>query len=137
MAVRKKSTGARRRAPARPPDGESQVDAYLARLDKSQRGALATLRRQIHAAVPGAEECISYGMPGIRHDGRMLLWFGAAANHVALYPGGIVAQFAEDLAGFETSKGTIRFTPDRPLPSALVRRIVKACVARHATRRRG
>ena len=64
----------------------------------------------------------------------MLLWFGAAEHHCALYPGAIVADFAEELAGFETRKGTVRFQPERPLPAALVRRIVKAAVARNAAR---
>ena len=112
------------------------IDGYLAAaaLDDAKRAALEKLRAQIHAAAPGAEECISYGLPAMRHGGRMLLWFGAGANHCALYPGAIVGQFTHELARFETSKGTIRFQPGHPLPAALVRRIVEACVARNAAR---
>src|SRR4029077_4220669 len=95
------------------------IDEYLAALDPDQRGALEKLRKTIRAAAPGAEECVSYGMPGFRYGGRPLVWFGAAAKHCAFYPGGVVEKFAKDLKAFETSKGTIRFQPDRPLPAAL------------------
>jgi uncharacterized protein YdhG (YjbR/CyaY superfamily) len=110
------------------------IDGYLAALEADQRAALEKLRAQIHAAAPGCEECISYGLPTMRHGGRVLLHFGAALTHVSLYPGAIVAQFAGELAGFGTSKGTIRFTPDEPLSATLVKRIVKACLARNAVR---
>ena len=110
------------------------IDAYLARVDPDKRAALERLRRSIKAVVPRGEECISYGLPCFRLDGRMLLHFGAAAKHCAFYPGGIVSQFASELSGFETSKGTIRFSPERPLPASLVRRIVKALVERQDAR---
>ena len=110
------------------------VDEYLASLDDDKRGALERLRKTIRAAAPKAEECISYQMPAFRLDGRMLVWFGAGANHCAFYPGGIVQQYAHELRGFETSKGTIRFQPDRPLPAALVRKLVKARIAVNAPR---
>ena len=110
------------------------VDGYLATLDADQRAALEKLRAQIHAAAPGCEECISYGMPAMKHSGRMLLWMGAGTNHCALYPGAIVQEFLDELEAFETSKGTIRFTPERPIPAALLRRLVQACVARNVAR---
>ena len=102
------------------------VDDYLSRLSDDKRVALERLRQQIRAAAPRAEECISYQMPAFRLDGRMLVWYGAGANHCAFYPGGVVGDYQKELAGFETSKGTIRFQPDHPLPAALVRKIVKA-----------
>jgi len=108
------------------------IDEYLARLDDEKRTALEALRRTIRAAAPRAEECISYQLPAFRLDGRVLVWFGAATRHCSFYPGGIVAEFTDDLEGFETSKGTIRFTPDHPLPASLVRRIVKAKMAKNA-----
>lgn len=100
------------------------IDAYLADLPADQRAALNELRRQILAAAPGATECISYGMPGFRLRG-VLVWMGAGKNHCAFYPSGLVETFADQLQGYETSKGTIRFQPDRPLPPALIAAIVK------------
>jgi uncharacterized protein YdhG (YjbR/CyaY superfamily) len=114
------------------------VDDYFAGLSPGQRAALGKLRRAIRAAAPKAEERISYGIPGYRLDGRMLVWFGAGVRHCAFYPGGIVPSFRRELADYDTSKGTIRFSEDDPLPAALVRRIVKAKIAaqrRPATRR--
>ena len=111
------------------------IEQYLAPLPADQRDALQKLRKTIRAAAPGVEECISYGMPGFRYDGRMLVWFGAAAKHCAFYPGGVVQAYAKELSAFETSKGTIRFQPDRPLPAALVRKIVKERIAGNAARR--
>lgn len=110
------------------------VDEYLAALPDDKRAALERLRRQIRAAAPRAEECISYGVPAFRLDGRMLVWLAAAANHCSFFPGGIVGRFEDELEGFSTSKGTIRFRPGKPIPAVLVRKIVKACVARNAVR---
>jgi uncharacterized protein YdhG (YjbR/CyaY superfamily) len=102
------------------------INEYLTRIDRDKRAALQKLRKDIRAAAPRAEECISYQMPGFRLDGRMLVWFGAAASHCSFFPGGIVSEFKKDLAKYDTSKGTIRFDPAHPLPATLVRKIVKA-----------
>ena len=102
------------------------INEYLARIDRDKRAALQKLRKDIRAAAPRAEECISYQMPGFRLDGRMLVWFGAAASHCSFFPGAIVSEFKKDLATYDTSKGTIRFDPAHPLPATLVRKIVKA-----------
>ena len=110
------------------------IDEYLAPLRPDQRAALQKLRKTIRAAAPGVEECISYRLPAFRLHGRMLVWFGAGANHCAFYPGGIVTAFKDDLEGYESSKGTIRFQPDDPLPAALVRKIVRARAAENAAR---
>lgn len=107
------------------------IDEYLATLTSDKRSALQRLRRDILTAAPRAEECISYQMPGFRLDGRMLVWFGAGASHCAFYPGGIVAEFKDELEDYETSKGTIRFQPDKPLPATLVRKLVKARIAKN------
>jgi uncharacterized protein YdhG (YjbR/CyaY superfamily) len=120
----------------RPTRKRADVDAYLSELSADERATLEKLRRDILAAVPGAEECISYGIPAVRLNGRVLVWFGAARNHCAFYPGGIVQRFQRELAKYDTSKGTIRFPPDRPLPSALVRKLVRARVADAAVRER-
>jgi uncharacterized protein YdhG (YjbR/CyaY superfamily) len=102
------------------------INAYLGRLDHDKRAALQKLRKDIRAAAPRAEECISYQMPGFRLDGKMLVWFGAAANHCSFFPGATVSAFKKDLKAYKTSKGTVRFDPAHPLPSTLVRKIVKA-----------
>ena len=110
------------------------MDAYLKAVDPDKRAALQRLRKQIHAALPGAEECISYGMPGFRHGGKVVVWMGAAAKHCSLFPGAIVQAHAADLKGYDVSKGTIRFQPDDPLPAALVRKLVKAAAAARKAR---
>jgi uncharacterized protein YdhG (YjbR/CyaY superfamily) len=112
------------------------IDEYLSSLRRDQRAALEKLRRTIRAAAPRAEECISYGLPAFRHDG-MLVAFGATANHCAFYPmsSSTVKDHREELEGYDTSKGTIRFPAERPLPAALVRTLVKARIAENAARR--
>ncbi len=110
------------------------IDDYLAPLSADKRAALQRLRKTIHAAYPKAEETISYGIPAFRLDGKVIAWFGAAAKHVSFYPGTSWKGFEKELEDYETSKGTIRFQPDRPLPAALVRRLVKLRIARNAAR---
>ena len=118
-----------RSSPGRTP---TSIDEYLAGVSDEKRAALQQLRKMILDVIPAAEECISYQMPAFRYDGRVLVYFAAAATHCAFYPGGMVNEFKDDLDGYSTSKGTIRFHPDRPLPASLVRRIVKARVAQNA-----
>ena len=113
------------------------IDEYLAALSDDQRAALERLRKTIHAAAPEAEECISYQIPAFRLGGRMLVAFGAAAKHCAFYlmSSSTVAAHQDELQDYDTSKGTIRFQPDKPLPAALVRKLVKARVAENINRR--
>ena len=118
--------------PPMPRVAAGTIDEYLAQLPPDKRAALQWLRRHIKAAAPGAEECISYGIPAFRLDGKLLVHFGAAARHCAFYPGAVVEQYARELAAYDTSKGTIRFPPDDPLPAALVRKLVKAQITRRA-----
>ena len=108
------------------------IDDYLLALSPAKRAALEQLRSAIRAAAPGADECISYGLPAFRLDGKFLLAFGAAASHCAFYPGSVVQRFDKELMDHETSKGTIRFQANRPLPSSLVGKIVKARIAEKA-----
>ena len=109
------------------------IDEYLARLSDDKRVALQKLRQTIRAAAPRAEECISYQLPAYRLNG-MLVAFGATANHCAFYPmsAATVAAYRDELKEYDTSKGTIRFQPDNPLPAALVRKLVKARIAENA-----
>ena len=107
------------------------IDKYLAALPDDKRAALETLRKTIKAAAPRAEECISYGLPAFRLDGKPLVAFGATANHCAFYPmsSSTVEAHIDALKDYSISKGTIRFQPDRPLPVTLVRKLVKARIA--------
>lgn len=109
-------------------------DDYLAGLPRDQRAALDKLRRAIRAAAPKAEECISYQLPAFRLDGKVLVLYGATAKHCSFFPGSGTAVEAHkgDLEGYRTSKGTIRFDADKPLPATLVRKIVKYRIAENA-----
>src|SRR5438128_12540163 len=109
------------------------IDEYLATLSDDKRAALERLRKTIRAAAPKAEECISYQLPAFRLNG-MLVAFGATANHCAFYPmsPSTVAAHKDELKDYDTSKGTIRFQPDKPLPAAPVRKLVKARIAENA-----
>src|SRR5215475_14443789 len=97
------------------------IDEYVAGLTAEKRVALNKLRRTIHTAFPRAEECISYGIPAFRLDGRVVAWFAAAAHHLSFFPGAVIEPFKAELKGYETSKGTVHFQADQPLPAVLVR----------------
>jgi uncharacterized protein YdhG (YjbR/CyaY superfamily) len=107
------------------------IDEYLATLSEDKRASLENLRGIIRSVAPKAEEGFSYMLPTFRLDGKKLVAFGAAAKHCAFYPmsSTTVEAFKDELHGYETSKGTIRFQPDKPLPAALVRKLVKARIA--------
>ena len=111
------------------------IDEYLATTKPDQRRTLAKLRKTIHAVAPKVEECISYGIPAFRLNGRSLIFFGAWASHCSLYPGSstTLKKFRGDLKGFQITKGTIRFSPDNPLPTTLVKKLVKARMAENLT----
>ena len=112
------------------------IDEYLALLTNEKRAALEKLRRAIKSAAPEAQECIGYQIPAFRLDGRLLVAFGAAANHCAFYPGAFpVEALKNELKAYDTRKGTIRFQADAPLPAALVRKLVKTRIAEYAARR--
>lgn len=120
----------------RPTHLPKTIDEYLARAKPEQRAALQKLRKTIHAVAPNVEEGISYGLAGFKLNGRALVYFGAWANHCAFYPGSstLAKKFQDQLKGFETSKGTIRFTPDKPLSARLVKKLVKARIAENEAR---
>lgn len=113
--------------------GSRQVEEYLAKLPQPSRRALERLRATIRRAAPRAEEGIAYGIPAFRLGKRSLVAYAAFRDHCSFFPMSSEAldAFAEELEGFETSKGTIRFTADAPLAAALVARIVRARIAEH------
>jgi uncharacterized protein YdhG (YjbR/CyaY superfamily) len=112
------------------------IDEYLADVSPDQRAALEKLRKTIKAAVPKAEEGISYGLAAFRLNGKPLVAFGAAASHCAFYPmsSSTVEAHKDELKDYDTSKGTIRFQADKPLPVALVRKLVQARIAENEGR---
>jgi uncharacterized protein YdhG (YjbR/CyaY superfamily) len=112
------------------------IDEYLAGVDADHRDALQKLRATIHTVAPRAEECISYGIPAFRLNGRSLVFFGAWANHCAFYPGNsnTLKKFRNEVKNFQTSKGTLRFSPDKPMPVALVKKLLKTRIAENNAR---
>ena len=114
------------------------TDEYLARVPEPARTTLAKIRAMIRSVVPKeATEAISYGMPAFKYKGA-LVGFAAFADHCSLFPmnAALIVAFQDELKGYETSKGTIRFPVDKPLPAALVKRIVKARVAENESKKR-
>ncbi len=116
----------KRKSPAAKPQ---TIDEYLKPLPREKRDALQKLRQAIQTAAPKAEECISYDLAAFRLNGKFLVAFGAAKEHCAFYPGSVVQGFKDELKSYDTSKGTIRFAPEKPLPASLVRKLVKARIA--------
>jgi uncharacterized protein YdhG (YjbR/CyaY superfamily) len=104
------------------------VDAYIAALLPDQRAALTTLRARLRALLPDHIECMSYAMPGLRQPGpkgKMVVGYAAFAKHLGLYPhsGSVIPKI--DCTPFKTSKSGVLFTPDRPLPDALLEQIIR------------
>jgi uncharacterized protein YdhG (YjbR/CyaY superfamily) len=106
------------------------TDEYLARVPEPARSTLKKIRAAICSAVPReTTEVISYGMPAFKYKG-VLVWFAAFSRHCSLFPtASVIEIFKNELKGFVISKGTIQFPIDKPLPAALVRKLVKARIA--------
>ena len=113
-----------------------RVDEYLAGVSQPARSTLQKIRATIRSlAPPGATEVISYGIPMFKYKG-MLMGFAAFTDHCSLFPGAIVEEFKDELKDYRTSKGTIQFPVDKPPPTTLIRKIVKARVAQNEGKRR-
>jgi uncharacterized protein YdhG (YjbR/CyaY superfamily) len=122
---------ARAEDPATVAAATERIETVLAALPDAQRAALQALREQIAAAAPEAVEAISYGMPAFRYHGRPLVSYAGWRTHCSFFPMGpeVLEANLADLAGYETAKGTIRFSPERPIPPAVVARIVHGRMA--------
>jgi len=113
--------------------GSADVDRYLRKVPQPARQTLQKIRATIRSAAPReATEAISYGIPAFKYNG-MLVAYAAFANHCSFFPasGELLKEFADELKDYPCSKGTIRFSLDQPLPSALVKKLVKARVAKN------
>src|SRR5215475_9558609 len=112
------------------------VESYLRDVPKEPRNALEKLRGTIRSVVPEAEEVISYGIPTFKLNGRMLVSYAAFSEHCSFFPGaGPVEKHASDLKSFQTSKGTIQFTPEHPLSTALVKKLVRTRIKLNEARK--
>jgi len=103
-----------------------EIDDYLASLEEPKRSTLSTLRHSILDVIPEAEQCISYGLPAFRMQGKVIAGFGAFKNHLSYLPhsGSVFPELGDELAEFKTSSGALRFPVDTPLPQALVKKLV-------------
>lgn len=112
-------------------DQPSDIDAYVAEVPEPYRSALQSLRQQLVAKVPDPTEKFSYGVPAVCYRGVPVACYSASKQHLSLFPmgGALIDKYADDLADYSTSKGTIRFTPDHPLPKRLVAAIVRDRIA--------
>jgi uncharacterized protein YdhG (YjbR/CyaY superfamily) len=133
----KKVRSGNRSSAAKGSGAPKNVDEYLAGVPEPARSTLNKMRAAIRSTVPPeATETISYGMPAFKHKG-VLVWFAAFSNHCSLFPtASVIEAFKSELKGFSTSKGTIHFPTDKPLPTALVKKLVKARVAQNESKKR-
>jgi uncharacterized protein YdhG (YjbR/CyaY superfamily) len=133
----KKVKSGNRRSAAKGSGAPRNVDEYLAGVPERARSTLNKMRAAIRSTVPPeATETISYGMPAFKHKG-VLVWFAAFSNHCSLFPtASVIEAYENELKGFSISKGTIHFPMDKPLPTALVKKLVKARVAQNESKKR-
>jgi uncharacterized protein YdhG (YjbR/CyaY superfamily) len=105
-----------------------EIDRYLAALDEPKRRTLEALRQAILEILPEAEQCISYGAPAFKVNGKAVAGFAAFKNHLSYVPhsGSVLATLQDDTASYETSKGSLKFAVDKPLPERLVKKLVSA-----------
>jgi uncharacterized protein YdhG (YjbR/CyaY superfamily) len=134
--MKKVKSSGKRGAASKGNAAPQDVDEYIADVPEPARRTLKQMRAAIRSAVPSeAIEIISYRMPAFRHNG-VLVWFAAFADHCSLFPtAAVIEQFKNELKSFSTSKGTIQFPIDKPLPIALIQKIVKARAAQNKSKK--
>src|SRR6267142_5056156 len=137
IALMKKVNSGESSSGARGTRAPKNIDEYLGGIPEPARGTLSKIRAAIRSAVPPeATETISYRMPAFKHKG-VLVWFAAFSDHCSLFPtAAVIEAFKNELKGFSTSKGTIQFPTDKPLPTTLVKKMVKARVAQNESKKR-
>jgi uncharacterized protein YdhG (YjbR/CyaY superfamily) len=108
-----------------------EIDQYLGTLDEPKRGTLAQLRDTIVTMVPDAEQCISYGMPAFKLQGKTIAGFAAFKSHLSYVPhsGSVIPNLAEETEGYTKTKGSLHFPVDEPLPKKLVKQLLDARMA--------
>ncbi|MBP9738389.1 DUF1801 domain-containing protein [Candidatus Saccharibacteria bacterium] len=107
----------------------SVIDQYLVKVSEPQKSELERIRKIVIQAVPEVEETISYGMPVFKLNGKYVIGMSVFKNHMSVFPGSEpIEEFKKDLKDFKTSKGTIQFTVENPLPEKLLKEIILACV---------
>lgn len=118
---------------------EPAIDAYLATVAADQRRLLQALRKTIHAVVRGAEECISYRLPAFRLEGKIIAGFSATSKGCSDHPfsGRTLNTLAKDIDRYSHTKSALHFGPTKPLPTVLVRKLLKARIAEGSRRRSG
>jgi uncharacterized protein YdhG (YjbR/CyaY superfamily) len=102
------------------------IDAYVAALEEPKRSTLEALRKSIMEVVPDAEQCLSYGMPAFKLQGKTVAGFAAFKSQLSFLPhsGSVLAELGEEVAGFDVSKGSLKFAVDKPLPKRLVKKLI-------------
>jgi uncharacterized protein YdhG (YjbR/CyaY superfamily) len=103
-----------------------EVDRYLASLDEPKRSTLEAIRQTILEIIPEADQCISYGVPAFKLEGKAVAGFAAFKNHLSYLPhsGSVFPELGDEIAQYRTSSGALQFPIDRPLPKALVRKLI-------------
>ena len=107
----------------------AQIRAYIAKLPPRTRKRLKELGDIIRKTAPTAVDSFSYQIPAFRYDGKILVWYAGWTNHLSMYPLNVADRKFAEQKGFKTSKGTVQFPLEDPLPVSLIRRLVKSRIA--------
>ena len=118
---------------------KTQIDSYLADIEEPKKSTLEALRRTILEILPEAEQCITYGVPTFRVGGKAIAGFAAYKDHCSYFPmsGSVLNQLGDEVAKYNTSKGALQFAADKPLPKALIQKLIRSSLAQVKARRTG